>query len=118
MNKTEYISQIIQLKRKSSYLSDTNSWDKDKAYEECKEAVIKLAADLDVEGLTIKAFELFREQVNETTKLFTDLFVMQKEIHEKNKQIADMEKRLYEYESKERQERHINEPVPPKTVKP
>lgn len=90
MNKQEFLQAINNLKYKGSY-SETNSWEKERAFDKCKEEIIELAYQLDEQGLTIEAYNLFRQQTNDLTIVYTELFKVQNELFKVNKQLLNIE---------------------------
>ena len=77
MNKEEFLSKINNL-RVGSFYGD--KYDIQKGFDDCKNKVIELIPELDVEGLNPKAFELFRNALNDMTNLYSQLFVLQSQI--------------------------------------
>lgn len=87
MNKKEFLEKLYALKYQGSY-SDTNYYDKERGYEECKRKVTQLAETLDEQGLTFEAYNLFRQQTNDISAVYTELFRVQSELFNAQKQLA------------------------------
>lgn len=91
MNKDEFYKKVYELSYSTSYY-DNNSYDKKKGFEECKEKVLKLITELDIEGMTPATFELFRNAMNDLTNVYQEMFRLQKELQEANRVIIDLQK--------------------------
>lgn len=98
MNKQEFLDRLNILKYSGSYNSENNYWDKERGFDKCKEEVIKLAYQLDEQGLTFEAYNLFRQQTNDLTAVYTELFKLQKELFNANKQLRNIEAERQHYE--------------------
>lgn len=96
MNKIEFVNAVMELKFNKSDFDDwSKAYEKEKGFDDCKEKVLKLAQDLDVEGLTIQSFELFRKTLTDMTALYSELFLLQRELFDKNKIICDLQNQIH-----------------------
>lgn len=75
MNKSEFITQLS--KTDPPYNMD---FDYRQGFNKCKETIIKLAQELDEQGLSVESFKLFRDTLNDLNKTYTDLFTLQREL--------------------------------------
>lgn len=98
MNKGEFITAINQMSAPYNY-----DWDKKEGFNECKKRIIALANDLDEQGLTVDAFKLYKETLNEMNERYNDLFTLQRQLFEANNRKIFMENenaRLFEENEK------------------
>ena len=97
MNKKELLEKLYALKYQGSY-SDRDYYDKERGYEECKRKVTQLAETLDEQGLTFEAYNLFRQQTNDISAVYNELFRVQSDLFNAQKQLAlhEAEKQHYE----------------------
>lgn len=101
MNKQEFIQKVSQLKRDWQYSDDDyhKKSDRDSAFNQCKEKVANLALQLDEQGLTIEAYNLFRQQTNDLATAYAELLNVQHELFEARKEIANLRQQLNEYDN-------------------
>ena len=97
MNKREFLEKLYALKYQGSY-SDRDYYDKERGYEECKRKVTQLAETLDEQGLTFEAYNLFRQQTNDISSVYTELLRVQNELFNANKQLAMQKAEKQHYE--------------------
>ena len=93
MNKHELWKSIQSLDYKGSY-----NYEKENGFKQCKDKVLELIGQLDEQGLTFEAYNLFRQQTNDITAVYTELFKVQNELFNANKQIRTMEAQQQHYE--------------------
>ncbi len=86
MNKQELWKSVQSLEYKGSY-----NYEKENGFKQCKEKILELIGQLDEQGLTIEAYNLFRQQTNDLTVVYTELFKAQNELFKANKQLLNIE---------------------------
>ncbi len=86
MNKQELWKSVQSLEYKGSY-----NYEKEIGFKQCKEKILELIGQLDEQGLTIEAYNLFRQQTNDLTVVYTELFKAQNELLKANKQLLNIE---------------------------
>lgn len=97
MNKREFLEKLYALKYQGSY-SDRDYYDKERGFEECKRAVTQLAETLDEQGLTFEAYNLFRQQTNDISAVYNELYRVQSDLFNAQKQLALQEAEKQHYE--------------------
>lgn len=97
MNKKEFLEKLNKLECSGSW-SENDYYIRERGFKQCKEAVIKLAETLDEQGLTFEAYNLFRQQTNDISAVYTELFRVQGELFNAQKQLAlhEADKQHYE----------------------
>lgn len=98
MNKQEFSQAVQNLKYKSPYGRDNNDYYRESGFDDCKKQVLDLAYQLDEQGLTFEAYNLFRQQTNNLTAVYTELFKVQNELFNANKQLRNVEAEKQRYE--------------------
>lgn len=74
--------------------TSSSSWEKRAGFDSCKEQVLKLIIELDVEGMSPRTFELFRNAMNDLTNNYKELFELQKELQLAQQEILSLQKQL------------------------
>lgn len=97
MNKKEFLEKLYALKYQGSY-SERDYYDKERGFEECKRKVTQLAETLDEQGLTFEAYNLFRQQTNDISAVYNELFRVQSDLFNAQKQLALQEADKQHYE--------------------
>lgn len=97
MNKKEFLEKLNKLEYGGDW-RDNDHYAKKNAFEQCKQEVIKLAETLDEQGLTFEAYNLFRQQTNDILAVYTELFKVQGELFNAQKQLALQEAEKQHYE--------------------
>lgn len=95
MNKDDFFKAVNDLSLSRGYAS-SNEWDKERGFKECKEKVLKLIPELDIEGMSPDSFALFRNAMNDLTNLYREMFQLQKQLQDANKVIIDLQIQLTE----------------------
>lgn len=92
MNKDEFLRAVSNLTC-SGY---NTSWEKESGFKDCKEKVLRLVAELDIEGMSPRTFELFRNTMNDLTSNYEQLFELQKELQQAKQEILYLQQQLIE----------------------
>lgn len=79
MDKSEFIAKLNKLDPPYNW-----EYDKKSGFRECVKSIIDIANDLDVQGLTIDAFKLYKETLTEMNERYNDLFALQRQVFEAN----------------------------------
>lgn len=97
MNKKEFLEKLYKLEYGGDW-RDNDHYAKKNAFEQCKQEVIKLAETLDEQGLTFEAYNLFRQQTNDISAVYNELFRVQRDLFNAQKQLALQEADKQHYE--------------------
>ena len=79
MNKSEFLKALQKQTPPSR-----ESWQYDSGFNAYKEFAIKLALDLDDNGMTPETYNIFRDIAKEQNCLYKDVFALQREIATRN----------------------------------
>lgn len=93
MNKDEFFKVVNGLSYSRGY-SDSGAWEKERGFNDCKEKVLKLIPELDIDGMSPDSFALFRNAMNDLTNLYREMFQLQKQLQDANKVIIDLQTQL------------------------
>ena len=99
MNKDEFLKRVNDLRYSRGYC-ESSSWEKEQGFKDCKEKVLALIPELDIEGMTPNTFELFRNAMTDLTNNYQQLFQLQKELQIAQQTIIDLQRQLIHQEDK------------------
>lgn len=108
MNKEEFMKAVSNLRYNCNYGS---SYDRSVGFDECKKQVMSLITELDIDGMSPRTFELFRNAMNDLTNNYEEMFELQKELQQARQEILFLQKQLIDnYErNKDDKQRKIGE---------
>lgn len=81
MCKDEFLKKINELTYETSYRSN-DDYKYSTGFDKCKEKILKIALELDIDGMTPATFNNFHESFDEIARLQRENLRMQKELHE------------------------------------
>ena len=100
MNKDEFLKKVNDLSYDKSHWQSSD-YEARQGFNYCKEKVLQLILELDIEGMTPATFELFRNAMNDLTSVYQEMFRLQKELQEANRVIIDLQSQLtHQHEDK------------------
>lgn len=85
MNKSEFLKALQEQTPPSR-----ESWQYDSGFNAYKEFAIKLALDLDDNGMTPETYNIFRDIAKEQNCLYKDVFALQREIATRNRENLEL----------------------------
>lgn len=91
MNKRELIAEINKIKPSLYYSSTRNSYDIESGFSDCRSQIINLVEQLDEQGLTFEAYNMFRQQTNDMINLYKDLLDTQAELFSAKKELLEVQ---------------------------
>lgn len=100
MNKDEFLKAVNDLSYSRGYAS-SSEWDRERGFNDCREKVLKLIPELDIDGMSPDSFALFRSAMNDLTNLYREMFQLQKQLQDANQVIIDLQIQLtHQHEDK------------------
>lgn len=93
MNKDEFLKKVNDLSYDKSHWQSSD-YEAREGFNYCKEKVLKLIPELDIEGMSPDTFALFRNVMNDLTSVYNDMFQLQRELQEANRVIIDLQSQL------------------------
>ena len=75
MDKSEFITELSA--KEPSY---NMSYESREGFKQCKKMVLEMAQNLDIQGLSVESFKLFKDTLNDLNKTYNSLFELQREL--------------------------------------